>query len=89
MAIRKPKRKKAAVPNVIRTHSLAPEDVTTLERLSYEASDRVGWTVSSSAVVRALVRYAERHLATWVREQLFPLIEEEIGSGVVWGSRKK
>ena len=85
----KTRRKKAAVPNVICTHSLTPADVATLERLSGEASDALGWTVSSSAVVRALVRYVELQPVSWARSTLFPLVEKEIQSGVVWGSRKK
>jgi hypothetical protein len=89
MATRKPKRKRPEPPNVIRTHSLTPADVSTLERLGGEASDALGWTVSSSAVVRALVRHAEKQPASWEREELFPLVEKEIQSGVVWGSKKQ
>jgi len=45
--------------------------------------------VSTSAVVRALLRYAEQQPSLWARERLFPLVEQELQAGVVWGSRKK
>jgi hypothetical protein len=89
MTTRKPRRKKVEPPNVIRTHSLTPSDVDTLERLAQDAGDALGWTVSSSAIVRALVRYVGKQGADWRQEELFPLVEAEIQSGVVWGSRMK
>jgi hypothetical protein len=73
----------------MRTHSLTPGDVATLERLSGETSDAIRWTVSSSAIVRALVRYAGKPGVEWAREQLFPLVEKVIQSGTVWGRRKR
>jgi hypothetical protein len=60
-----------------------------LQTLSQDASDQIGWTVTSSAVMRALIRYAEKQLAPWATNELFPLIEEEIAQGRVWGSKKK
>jgi hypothetical protein len=60
-----------------------------LQQLSQDASDRLGWTVTSSAVVRALVSYAGQQPASWVSSALQPLIEQEITQGRVWGSKKK
>lgn len=89
MALLKTKRKKPATPpTLISTHSLTPDDAAILQRFSQEASDRLGWTVSSSAMVRALLRHAKRQGSGWVAETLFPLIEGEIQSGIVWGKKK-
>jgi hypothetical protein len=60
-----------------------------LQQLSQDASDRLGWTVTSSAVIRALVLYAGQQPASWVSSALQPLIEQEITQGRVWGSKKK
>ena len=68
---------------------LPPTAEQTLHRLSQEASDRIGWTVSHSAVLRALVSYAERQPLSWALSELVPLIEQEIATGRVWGSKKR
>jgi hypothetical protein len=62
---------------------------TILEHLSQEATDRLGWTVSSSAVIRALIQYAGQESPARVVEILHPLIEQEIAAGRVWGSKKR
>lgn len=59
-----------------------------LQHLSQEASDRLGWTVSSSAVLRALVSYAGQQPASWAVSELLPVVEREIAAGRVWGSKK-
>jgi hypothetical protein len=85
-------RKKSALkkqPLVVRTHSLTPESERLLHQWSQEATDALGWTVSSSAVLRALLRYASRQPASWVPGNLFPIIEQEIAAGVLWGRKKK
>src|ERR671924_131761 len=87
MAARKTKRKKE--PFLIRSFSLTPAMDKRLQRLSQEASDFTVWTVSTSAIVRALLRYVEQQPPTWALSYLFPLIEKELSSGVVWGSKKK
>jgi hypothetical protein len=86
MAHAKPKRKKE--PLVVRSHTVTAAMEETLRRLAQEASDFTGWRISTSAVVRALVRYVERQPSLWAREQLFPLIENELSSGVKWGGKK-
>ena len=76
------------LPLRVRTHTLSRENDDTLRALSQDASDLLGWTVSGSAVVRALLRYAEQQHLSWARSTLFPLIEQEIAQGRVWGSKK-
>lgn len=68
---------------------LTPALEQTLRRLSQETSDRLGWTVSSSAVLRALVAYAGEQPPAWTSTELHPLIEVEIAGGRVWGSKKQ
>ncbi len=75
-------------PLVIRSLTLTHDADETLQRLSKDASDYIGWTVSSSAIVRALLRQAAQQSSTWVTTQLFPFIEREVSSGIVWGKRK-
>jgi len=87
MAVRKPKRKKE--PFMVRSFTLTPTLDKTLQELSREASDFTGWTVSTSAIIRALLRHVEQQPDTWARSYLYPLREQELSSGVVWGSRKK
>ena len=73
---------------IARTHTLTKENDQTLRQLSQEAADVIGWTVSSSAVVRALLRYVREQPSAWVSTMLFPIIEEEIQTGMVWGCKK-
>jgi hypothetical protein len=75
-------------PFIVRSLVMTPEMQTLLHTLGQEASDALGWTVSMSAIARALLRYVEQQPASWARKQLFPLIEREIASGRVWGKRK-
>jgi hypothetical protein len=72
-----------------RSLMIMPETGAALKWLGRDASDYIGWTVSSSAIVRALVYYAEQQPPGWATSQLFPLVEREIASGTVWGSKKK
>jgi len=80
----KPKRR----PLVIRSLTLTHDADETLQRLSQNASDYLGWTVSGSAIVRALLRQAAQQSSPWMTTQLSPFIEKEISSGVVWGKKK-
>jgi hypothetical protein len=89
MAVRKTARKKSPPPRLtIRSLSLVEEDAARLERLAQDASDYIGWTVSSSAIVRVLIRHADRQGGGWLKEHLAPLIEREIREGTVWGRKK-
>lgn len=82
---------KKMVPNEpLRVYSLKlpPTAEELLQQLSQEASDALGWTVSNSAVVRALLRYVAEQPPSWRQSTLLPFIEREIAQGRVWGSRK-
>jgi hypothetical protein len=68
---------------------LTPSIAKTLHQLSQGASDQLGWTVSSSAVLRALVTYAGQQPGSWIRSELHPVIEQEIAAGRVWGSKRQ
>lgn len=72
-----------------RTHTLSQDDNRLLDRLSQDASDALGWTVSTSAVMRALLRYVAQQPPTWAPATLFPVIEQEIAAGTVWGSKQQ
>lgn len=89
MATIKTQAKKPAHPSfTIRSLSITTEDTKILDRIAQDASDYLGWTVSGSTVVRALLRQAGGQDSLWVREKLSPFIENEIQSGTVWGKKK-
>ena len=73
---------------LIRSLTLTTATQETLERLSQNATDYIGRKVSSSAIARALLRHAEQQSASWATSDLFPLIETELASGMVWGKKK-
>lgn len=68
--------------------ALTPSTETTLKRISQDATDVVGRTVSDSAMVRALLRYIEQQPLPWVREQVYPYLEVEMNAGILWGRKK-
>jgi hypothetical protein len=72
-----------------RTHTLSRDADHLLQLLSQDATDALGWTVSSSAVIRALLRYVAQQPPAWLSTTLLPLIEQEITAGTFWGSKKK
>lgn len=76
-------------PLKVVTMKLTPAAEELLQHLSQDTSDALGWTVSSSAVVRALIQYAGQQPTSWATTALHPLIEEEIAQGRVWGSKKR
>jgi hypothetical protein len=71
----------------VHTVTLTPDVVTTLQRLSQEATDFLGRTVSSSAIVRALVRYIDQQ-GPPASDALFLVVEQELKDGVIWGKKK-
>ena len=87
MAHTKPTPKKH--PLFPHTFTLSQDADHLLQRLSQEASDALGWTVGSSAVIRALLQYIAQQPPTWASTSLHPLIEQEIASGTFWGTKKK
>jgi hypothetical protein len=74
-------------PLKVCTVKLTPETEQMLQRLSQDASDFLGWTVSNSAIVRALIRQVSRQ-GPPAADALFLEVEEEIQSGRVWGKKK-
>jgi len=64
-----------------RSHDLTPPTAAVLMRLSIAATDSLGRAVSNSTIIRALLRYAERQDPTWLRDHLFPCIEQELQHG--------
>ena len=88
MARAKTKLEKSLTPPlVVRSLTLTPTTEATLERLAQDASDYIGWAVSKSALMRALIHHAELQPPAWATAHLFPLIENEIASGRVWGKK--
>jgi len=79
----------AARPAFFSRSITLPLDVEeTLRGFSQDAKDFTGRAVGRSAVLRALVHYADQQGEQWVREQIFPLIEKELNAGVMWGKKK-
>ena len=87
-ALKSTKKKPSIIPSTIRSLSITKEDANILDKLAQEASDYIGWTVSGSAIVRALLRQADQQPGEWFKEQIFPFIEQEIQEGTVWGKKK-
>ena len=87
MARAKPTPKKQ--PLFPHTFTLSQDADRLLQRLSQEASDALGWSVGSSAIIRALLQYVAQQPPAWAAAMLHPFIEQEIASGTVWGSKKK
>jgi hypothetical protein len=83
--------KKTAPPEPLKVCSLklTPAAEQVLQRLSQDASDALGWTVSSSALLRALLAYVEQQSPAWASSALYPFIEKEIEQGRVWGKKKQ
>jgi hypothetical protein len=73
-------------PLVIRSVALTPAAQATLESLIAEASAAIGRKASASAVVRALLQWAERQD---LGAELVSLIKAELQAGeVVWGKAR-
>lgn len=65
-----------------------PAEQAILQRMSKDASDVIGRRVSSSAVLRAVVRWLGKQGIPFAREQIIPLAEQEL-SMLRWGRTKK
>ncbi len=90
MASKKPTTQKPTSTSMGKiTVVLTKDNVDLLKALSQEASDRSGRTISGSAILRALVRYAAKQGRTWQRETIFPVLEEEITSSTVRGTKTR
>jgi hypothetical protein len=68
----------------IHSISLTPDVVKALQRLSRDASDFIGRSISTSAIVRALVRQIMRQ-GPPAADALFIQVEKELKAGVTWG----
>jgi hypothetical protein len=81
--------KKSPPTEPLRVYSvkLTPAVVDLLLYLGQDASDALGWTVSSSAVIRALIQHAGQQPSEWAATAIHPLIEQEIAAGRVWGKK--
>jgi hypothetical protein len=84
VANRKPEQKKHTISSL----SLSPATNDILDRLTQDATDYIGRTISGSAIVRALLTYADQQGYQWTLSTLAPLIETEIQSGTMWGKKK-
>jgi hypothetical protein len=71
----------------VHTVTLTPDVVEVLQRLSSDASDFLGRKVSSSAIVRALVRQIDQQ-GPPACDALFILVEQEMKDGRIWGKKK-
>lgn len=70
----------------IHTMTLTQEEVDALKRLSRDASDFLGRSISVSAIVRALVRQTLRQGPPG-SDALFVEVERELKAGVKWGKQ--
>ncbi len=70
----------------IHTFTLNKDAVEMLTRLSAEASDFLGRSISNSAIVRALLRQIDQH-GPPAADALFLQVEKELKDGVMWGKR--
>jgi hypothetical protein len=68
---------------------LPPTAADMLDDLSQDATDTLGRPVSSSALVRALLLYLAQQPPAWAATELYPLVEQEIAHGRVWGRKKQ
>jgi hypothetical protein len=83
------KKTRSTEPLKICSLKLTPTSEQFLHQLSREASDALGWTVSHSAMFRALLSYVEQQPRGWTATAIHPHINQEIARGRVWGSKKK
>lgn len=83
------KRLSSRAPLKVYSVKLTQAEERILQAVSQDASDALGWTVSHSAVMRALLLYIGQQPVGWRQETLLPLIEQEIEQGRVWGKKSK
>jgi len=76
-------------PFVIHSHALTAANEQTLSEVKQDATDALGQTISSSAVVRACLCFLAKQPSGWIAKELHPLIEEEIAQGRLWGTTRR
>lgn len=74
-------------PLSIHSVTLSAEESAILGRLSQEATDFLGRSISSSAVIRALLRRIDKQGPSSA-DDLFFEVERELKAGVLWGKKK-
>lgn len=74
-------------PLTIHSVTLSAEESAILQRLSRDATDFLGRSISGSAILRALLRQIEKHGPS-AADDLFFEVERELKTGVLWGKRK-
>jgi hypothetical protein len=84
----RPKKTPIKQPLQVSTIKLTPAEKEILHRLSQDASDNLGWTVTPSAVIRALIQHAGEQPQTWRAAAIYPPISREIDQGRVWGFQR-
>jgi hypothetical protein len=84
----RPKKTPPKSPLQIHSITLTAHDAETLQQLSQDASDALGWTISNSAIIRALLRHVAQQPPAWSSSTLHPMIEQEIAGGLMWGKKK-
>jgi len=87
-APRKPTlRKRAPASLKIHSVSLTPADADLLATLAQQATDEIGRSISTSAVLRGILRLVgKKMLPTPV---IIEAIEEEIQAGRIWGTTRR
>jgi len=61
---------------------------TILKRLSENATDIIGRSISESAIIRALLCEVAKR-GSWATDALFLEVEGEMNAGLLWGRTKK
>ena len=76
------------LPLAVHSVTLSAEESAILQRLSQEASDFLGRSISSSAVIRALLRQVEKQGPSAADDLCFE-VERELKAGVMWGNKSE
>jgi hypothetical protein len=74
-------------PLSIHSVTLSSGESAILQRLSRDATDFIGRSISGSAVIRALLRQIDKQ-GPGEADALFIEVERELKTGVLWGKRK-
>lgn len=74
-------------PLSIHSVTLSAAEAVILDRLSREATDFLGRSISGSAVIRALLRRIDKQGPSAADDLSFE-VERELKAGVLWGKKK-
>ena len=75
-------------PLSIHSVTLSAAESVILDRLSREATDFLGRSISGSAVIRALLRRIDKQGPSAADDLCFE-VERELKAGVLWGKKKE